>query len=139
MKKVLFSMVFGLLLVAHVTEASDQSIIGVWNTHTYVVQGKEHELDGLIIFTERHFAGTGFSKFSGGEMDDSNANAGTYRVEGNKLLMQQQVQIHIRPGDEKEPIFYGKGVPEEATYEIEGDRLTIYFPSGNKYICDRLE
>ena len=128
-----------LVLFSGTLEASDPELIGVWDTHTYVVQGKEHSLNGLIIFTEKYFAGTGFSNFTGGELDDSNANAGTYTTDGNKVTFQQQVQIHIRPGDEKEPIFYGKDVPEEATYEIEGDTLTLNFPSGNKYLCKRLE
>ena len=109
------------------------------DTHTYVVEGKNHALDGIIIFTENYFAGTAYSSFSGGEMDDSNANAGTYTIDGNKVTFQQQVQIHIRPGDKKEPIFYGKDVPEEATFEVDGDNLTIYFPSGSKYLAKRLE
>ena len=120
-------------------EASENELVGVWNTHTYVVEGKSYALDGIIIFTKNYFAGTAYSSFSGGEMDDSNANAGTYTIDGNKVTFQQQVQIHIRPGDEKEPIFYGKDVPEEATFEVDGDNLTIYFPSGTKYLAKRLE
>jgi len=128
-----------LVLFSQTLEASENRLIGVWDTHTYVVEGKSHALDGIIIFTENYFAGTAYSSFSGGEMDDSNANAGTYTIDGNKLTFQQQVQIHIRPGDEKEPIFYGKDVPEEATFEVKGDNLTIYFPSGSKYLAKRLE
>ena len=99
------------VLFSQTLEASENELVGVWDTHTYVVEGKNHALDGIIIFTENYFAGTAYSSFSGGEMDDSNANAGTYTIDGNKVTFQQQVQIHIRPGDKKEPIFYGKDVP----------------------------
>jgi hypothetical protein len=68
-----------------------------------------------------------------------NANAGTYRTKGNKLIFMQQVQAHIRPGDEKEPIFYGKGVEEAARYAVEDKKLIITFPSGNRYISERLD
>ena len=128
-----------LVLFSPALEASENKLVGAWDTHSYVIDGKSHALDGIIIFTENYFAGTAYSSFSGGEMDDSNANAGTYTIEGNNVTFQQQVQIHIRPGDEKEPIFYGKDVPEAATFEIDGDDLTIYFPSGTKYLAKRLE
>ena len=128
-----------LVLFSPALEASENKLVGAWDTHSYVIEGKSHALDGIIIFTENYFAGTAYSSFSGGEMDDSNANAGTYTIEGNNVTFQQQVQIHIRPGDEKEPIFYGKDVPEAATFEIDGDDLTIYFPSGTKYLAKRLE
>lgn len=137
MKKL--ALVVFLVLFSQTLEASENKLVGVWDTHTYVVEGKNHALDGIIIFTENYFAGTAYSSFSGGEMDDSNANAGTYTIDGNKVTFQQQVQIHIRPGDKKEPIFYGKDVPEEATFEVDGDNLTIYFPSGSKYLARRLE
>ena len=128
-----------LVLFSQTLEASENRLVGAWDTHSYVIEGKNHPLDGIIVFTENYFAGTAYSSFSGGEMDDSNANAGTYTIEGNNVTFQQQVQIHIRPGDEKEPIFYGKDVPEAATFEIDGDNLTIYFPSGTKYLAKRLE
>ncbi len=128
-----------LVLFSQTLEASGNKLVGAWDTHTYVIEGESHSLDGIIIFTENYFAGTAYSSFSGGEMDDSNANAGTYTIDGNNVTFQQQVQIHIRPGDEKEPIFYGKDVPEEATFEVDGDNLTIYFPSGTKYMAKRLE
>jgi hypothetical protein len=95
-------------------------------------------MDGIFIFTERHFSANAFFRISGGRQDDLNANAGTYHTEGDRLVFMQQIQAHIRPGDPKEPIFYGKGVEEAATYRIEGDRLAILFPSGNRYLCERV-
>ncbi len=119
-------------------EANDARLRGVWKTLVYVVGGEEHPMNGLFIFTARHFAANAFFRMSGGAQDDSNANAGTYRTEGDRIVFTQQVQIHVRPGDEEQPIVYGKDVVEEARYEIEGDRLTVFFPSGNKYLCQRI-
>ena len=94
-------------------------------------------MDGLFIFTDKHFSANAFFRISGGKLDDMNANAGTYRTEGDKLIFMQQVQAHIRPGDETEPVFYGKNVEEVSEYRIEGDKLIITFPSGNLYISER--
>jgi hypothetical protein len=121
------------------SEAADPRLFGVWATRSYVIEGKDHAMDGLFIFTQRHFSANAFFQVSGGKLDDLNANAGTYSTEGEKLIFMQQVQAHIRPGDPKEPIFYGKGVEEVATYKIEGDKLLIIFPSQNRYVCERLK
>ena len=131
-----------LLVVAALSaeaQAADPRLRGVWSTRAYVIDGKEHPMDGLFIFTDRHFSANAFFRVSGGERDDANANAGTYRTDGNKLIFMQQVQIHIRPGDQTEPLLYGKGVEEAATYEIQGSRLVITFPSTNRYVCERVQ
>lgn len=120
-------------------ETADRRLIGVWSTVTYRIQGKDYPMDGLFIFTERHFAASAFFKVSGGALDDLNANAGTYRTEGDQLIFLQQVQAHIRPGDPREPIFYGKGVEEAAIYRLEGKRLIITFPSQNRYVLERID
>lgn len=120
-------------------EAADPRLQGVWSAETYVIEGKEHPMEGIFIFTDRHFSANTFFQVSGGEMEDANANAGTYHTEGDRLVFMQQVQIHIRPGDAKEPLFYGKGVEEATTYAVEGDRLVITFPSSNRYVCQRLQ
>ena len=128
-----------LALAPAAAEPADPRLFGVWSALTYVVEGKENPMDGLFLFTERHFSSNAFFRISGGKLDDLNANGGTYRTEGDRLVFMQQVQAHIRPGDAKEPIFYGRGVEEAATYTIEGDRLTIIFPSKNRYICQRVQ
>jgi hypothetical protein len=138
MKRMLTLMVL-FMLPATVAGASDPSLVGVWNVVTYELEGKDVPMDGLFIFTEKHFSANAFFHVSGGELDDMNANAGTYRTEGDKLIFMQQVQAHIRPGDEKEPISYGKGVEEAARYAVEDRKLIITFPSGNRYISERLD
>ena len=138
MKRMLTLMVL-LMLAATVAGASDPRLVGVWNVLTYELEGKDVAMDGLFIFTDKHFSANTFFRVSGGELDDMNANAGTYKTDGDNLIFMQQVQAHIRPGDKEEPIFYGKGVEEAARYTIEGGKLIIIFPSGNRYISERLD
>ncbi len=139
MKRICFGFLFSLFLISSPGSASDPQLVGVWKTLKYQIQGEDYPLDGLFIFTGRHFSANVFFRLSGGELDDMNANAGTYRTSGEKMVFMQQIQSHIRPGDEKEPIFYGKGVEEVASYRVEKDRLLIIFPSGNRYVCERIE
>jgi hypothetical protein len=142
MKRTVFLTSFSVALILvpfDWSDAADSRLVGIWSTETYVIDGKEHPMEGIFIFTDRHFSANTFFRVSGGEMEDANANAGTYRTEGDRLVLMQDVQIHIRPGDPKEPIFYGKQVEEAATYAIEGDRLEITFPSTNRYLCRRIQ
>jgi hypothetical protein len=126
------------VVVASPLNAADSRLVGVWDTEVYKVAGKDYPMDGIFIFTETYFSANAFFRVSGGKQDDLNANAGTYHTDGNRLVFMQQVQAHVRPGDEKEPIFYGRGVEEAATYAIEGDQLIITFPSSNQYVCKRV-
>jgi len=121
------------------SDAADSRLVGIWSAQSYVIEGKENPMEGIFIFTDRHFSANTFFRVSGGEMEDANANAGTYHTEGDRLVFMQDVQIHVRPGDSKEPLFYGKRVEEAATYAIEEDRLVITFPSTNKYLCKRIQ
>jgi hypothetical protein len=127
-----------MMIVSSSAVASDPKLVGVWNVLTYKMEGKDIPMDGLFIFTEKHFSANAFFRVSGGKLDDMNANAGTYQTKGDELIFMQQVQAHIRPGDPDEPIFYGKGVEEGCRYKIEGSKLVILFPSGNQYVSERM-
>ena len=96
-------------------------------------------MNGLFIFTESHFATTVRYRQTSTELDDSNANTGTYRTEGNKLILTSDLAAHIRPGKKEEPINYNSGGVEAATYEVKGDKLIITFPSKNRYEAERVE
>jgi len=129
---------FGLVAVAG-GAAADPRLVGAWTPTVYHIQGKDHPMEGLFIFTESHFSTNVRFQQSSGALDDSNANAGTYRVEGDKLILTSQLAAHIRPGNSKEPIHYNRGGVESATFRIEGDRLIITFPSKNRYEAQRVK
>ena len=119
--------------------ADGHDLVGVWKPLNYHIAGKDHPMDGLFIFTENHFATIVRYRQTSTELDDSNANAGTYRTEGNKLFLTSDLAAHIRPGKKEEPINYNQGGTEVGTYEIKGDKLIITFPSKNRYKAERVQ
>jgi hypothetical protein len=132
-----------LLLVSAIAvssvRASDTNLVGVWRPIVYHIAGEDHPMEGLFIFTERHFSTNVRYQNTSSKLDDSNANAGTYRTEEDKLIFTSDLAAHIRPGSEEEPIHYNRGGVEAATYRIEGDKLIITFPSNNRYEAERVK
>ena len=88
-------------------------LTGVWKAVTYVVDGKSYPLNGLFIFTAHHYSANVRFKMSTGPNDDANGNAGPYTVSGGRVVFSQWVQIHVRPGNAKEPVL-SRGGPDEA-------------------------
>jgi hypothetical protein len=118
--------------------AEDRRLLGEWKALTYVIDGRDHPMDGLFIFTPKYFSANVIFKLSNGPVDDANANAGPYEADGSTITFVQWMQLHVRPGDKAEPLLLTTGIPEKASYAIEGDRLVITFPSANKYVLERL-
>jgi hypothetical protein len=116
----------------------DPRLIGAWKPLIYRIQGKDHPMEGLLLFTDRYFSSNVLFQLTGGPVEDANVNAGTYAVTGRQLVFTQWMRLQVRPGDVREPIFLRKGEPEPAEYQIEGERLEIIFPSQNRFILERL-
>ncbi len=123
---------------AQAVPAQDARLIGAWKPLTYRIQGKDHPMDGLMLFTDWYFSSNVLFQLTGGLLEDGNMNAGTYEADGQRVVFMQWVQVHVRPGDAREPLLVRKGAPEPAEYQIEGDRLEIIFPSKNRFILQRL-
>ncbi len=138
----LFGLAVLLLLVLipiRLAQAGDPALMGVWKPINYHIAGTDHPMEGLMIFTEGHFSTNVRYSQTSKDLDDSNANAGTYRTEGNKLIFTSDLAAHIRPGKAEEPIHYNRGGEEAGTYEIKGDKLIITFPSKNRYEAERVK
>jgi hypothetical protein len=134
-RKVVLLLLFALPSVAL---AGDARLVGTWKAVTYVVNGQPHPMQGLFIFTKRHYsANVRFRMSSTGPIDDANGNAGPYSANGKRVVFTQWVQIHVRPGDAKEPVLARSGPDEATNYRIEGKRLILIFPSRNQYILER--
>lgn len=118
--------------------AGDGRLEGAWKGVTYHIAGRDYPMEGIFIFTPKYFSSNVLFKLTNGPADDANANGGPYTADGKQIVFTQWVQIHLRPGDRKEPIFSMKGAPETAAYEVNGDRLVITFPSKNRYVLERL-
>ena len=119
--------------------AEDGRIVGLWKAVSYTIDGVDHPMEGLFIFTARHYsANVRFNYTSKGPIDDANGNAGPYTADGKQVVLVQWVQVHVRPGDKKEPILSRKGPDEATSYHFEGNRLILTFPSTNKYVLERI-
>ena len=116
----------------------DQSLVGAWKAVTYEVNGVDHPMQGLFIFTQHYYSANVRFKLGDGPMDDANGNAGPYTHTGNHIVFKQWVQVHVRPGDATQPILSREGPDEASDYRVEGDRLTLIFPSKNRYVLQRI-
>jgi hypothetical protein len=118
--------------------ADDPRLLGVWRATTYTIDGVDHPMDGLLVFTRGHYATAVRFSATGGPMDDSNGNSGPYTADGSTVVFTQWVQIHVRPGKPSDMVS-NKGPDEASGYRIEGNQLIITFPSKNRYVLQRIE
>ena len=131
-----------MLLALHssaVESRADERLVGVWKAVTYVIDGKRVPMEGLFIFTPRYYSANVRFKLSKTPQEDSNGNTGPWVADGKRVVFTQWVQIHVRPGSATEPILSRQGPDEAAAYQVDGKRLTLTFPSGNRYILERLQ
>jgi hypothetical protein len=135
------SFIFGLLIIAPIHGDSDvlhgaSDLYGVWETTEYNIGGTKLPLKGLMIITPDYFIGTTIFDSDGDGKLDANANSGPIAVEDGTIKLLQWMQLHWRSGGEGH--FLKEDVPEDINYTIEENRLIFHFPSGNKYISERL-
>jgi hypothetical protein len=115
----------------------DHALQGPWKAVTYMIDGVAHPMQGLFIFSKSYYSANVRFKLGADSLDDANGNAGPYEQEGTRIVFKQWVQIHVRPGDRDHPILSRAGPDEVADFQLEGDHLTLIFPSKNRYILQR--
>jgi hypothetical protein len=131
--------VIALLLCAVASPAAqDHRIVGAWKAVTYEINGTPHPMQGLFIFTKNYYSANVRFKLGSGPIDEANGNAGPYKLDSKQIVFTQWVQIHVRPGDEKQPVLSREGPDEASDYKFEGNRLILTFPSKNCYILERV-
>jgi hypothetical protein len=113
--------------------------MGPWKAVSYTINDTAYPMNGLVIFTKKHFSSNVVFNMTNGPIEDSNHNAGLYEANGKTLIFKDQlVQIHLRPGNLKEQIELPNQPYEETGYKLEENRLVIIFPSGNKFTLERI-
>ena len=142
---VLLMIVVGALPTVSASAQTPQ-IRGAWAAQIYVMKGgAEHRVEGRIFFTESDWQVVYFVIEKGGKVRRGSAEGGTYTVAGNSLTF---VHLHnlstggAMEGLEEAPLRMVYRAPEEATEEqstvrVQGDRLILDFPSGNRLIFTR--
>ena len=93
---------------------------------------------GIMIFTKKHFSSNVTFKMTKGPVDDFNFNAGLYEADEYKIIFKQLIQLHLRPGYDKDKIQLPNTPIEEANYKLDGNQLVITFPSKNHYILEEI-
>jgi len=119
--------------------AQTDGLRGSWHAETYVLaDGQTHTVSGQILFAERDWLVL-FFVMDGEEPARGSAEGGRYTLEGHRLTFEHLYHLSkgkALPGLEESPLRMetrsGKGTLEAARVEIEGERLTIFFPSGNR-------
>lgn len=118
--------------------AQDRALVGAWKAVTYEIDGVEHPMQGLFIFTKNYYSANVRFKLGSGPVDNANGNAGPYTRVGNRIVFKQWVQVHVRPGDKDQPVLSREGPDEATDYRFQGDSLILVFPSKNRFILERL-
>lgn len=135
-----------LLWIGAADLGAQQSLRGAWATRTYVLSnGTTHQLAGHIFFDRTEWTVL-FFVLDDGEPQRGSAEGGTYRLDGQNLVFTHVYNLSAGSGMEGLPETplrmvarpRGTGPEEPSTIDIDGDVLTIYFPSGNSMIFERL-
>jgi hypothetical protein len=126
--------------------AQDSDVQGAWNAETYVMNaGAEHRVEGRIFFTESDWQVVFFVVDDQGEIRRGSAEGGTYTLDGDALTFRHMHNFstgEAMEGLEEAPLRMVYRDMEDATEEasnvyVEGDRLTLAFPSGNRLLFTR--
>jgi hypothetical protein len=130
-----------LTLGSFINAAGATDLHGAWQAENYIMKGGQiiYPVRGLIIFSDKDFAEL-FLTIKDGVVVRGSGEGGFYETSGDKLILFHRFftgpAFAAIPGlkaQEPEAEFNDPPKREEATYRIEGDRLTISFgPSGNK-------
>lgn len=115
-------------------------LVGAWDTERYqLASGPLHVVRGRIFFTERDWTVLFFVVDGDGEPQRGSAEGGTYTLEGDRLVFTHQFNLSAGgamdglPEQALQMILRDESgqVLEPATIQVNGQRLTIHFPSGN--------
>ncbi len=130
----------GFVVLVNGLAAQERALVGAWATETYVLfDGTRHEVEGRIFFTEVDWTVL-FFVTDDGEPRRGSAEGGTYRVSGEDLVFTHLYHLSVGEAMEglpESPLRMdlrppGEGAEEPSTFSVEGDRLTLFFPSGNR-------
>lgn len=121
--------------------ASAPDIRGGWQAETYTLKsGERHALKGQIVFTASDWSVTFLIAPEGQTPQRASAEGGTYTLEGTKLGLRHFYNFSTGgalPGLPVSPLRMTVNEPAEAPLEpcivaVDGQRLTLAFPSGNQ-------
>ena len=122
-------------------------IEGAWSAQRYVLAGgADHEVRGRIFFAEHEWQVLFFVMDEAGEPRRGSGEGGGYTLRGDNLVFTHE--FNLSGGDAMEGLPAAEismtvrdeegTVLEPTRAEIQGDALTLHFPSGNRMTFVRL-
>lgn len=125
----------------------ESALGGAWSTERYVMKdGTEHDVRGHIFFDRNEWTVLFFVVDADGSPRRGSAEGGTYTLDGTRLVFTHLYHLSqgaAMRGLPESPLRMearsrGTGPMEPSTIDLDGDQLTIFFPSGNSMIFRRL-
>lgn len=132
---------FALITCPTVGQSNDPTLIGSWDAQRYVLQGGEqHVVSGKIFFTDTDWLVLFFVHDEAGAPRRGSSEGGTYTLRGTNLTFRHLYNLSVGdalPGLAASELQMTSRPPEDApaepsTIAVDGPRLTIFFPSGNR-------
>jgi hypothetical protein len=112
---------------------------GSWTALTYTLaSGQEHPLEGRIFFTATEWQVLFFVLDAEGAPRRGSGEGGAYTTDGDKLVFHHSFNLSAGEALEGLPASPLRMTvnrapsPEPTRFSISGDRLTVFFPSGNE-------
>ncbi|MGY8776828.1 MAG: hypothetical protein ACKVIN_01770 [Longimicrobiales bacterium] len=140
----LFAGTVAVFLLAQSTPAAAQSateLSGAWAADEYfMAEGGVHEVQGRIFFSERDWQVLFFVMDESGDVRRGSGEGGSYTVDDGELVFTHLFNLSVGeemlglPAAELQMVSRPpEGAPLEPTnIDIEGDLLTLHFPSSNR-------
>lgn len=109
---------------------------GAWHTQTYIVQGTPTTVEGVLLFAGRQWSTLYFVPGPFPEGPWASAEAGTFEVDGDRLVFHHRFQFQGGGGRALQ-INQAAVRHEVCRVVLEESQLMIRFPSGNTLVCGR--
>jgi len=137
----LLALTSGVALTSVAAAQTAEELRGAWAADRYLMaEGGEHEVQGRIFFAEKDWQVLFFVVDANGEVRRGSGEGGTYDFVDGKLVFTHLLNLSV--GDEMRGLPAAElrmvsraeeGAPREPTdIRIDGDVLTLHFPSGNR-------
>ena len=126
--------------------AQSADVRGAWSAQRYILKaGAEHRVEGRIFFTESDWQVVFFVVDGEGEIKRGSAEGGTYTLEGDALTFWHLHNFstgEAMEGLDEAPLRMvyrdlENALEEPSNVYVDGDRLTLAFPSGNRMLFTR--
>jgi hypothetical protein len=116
----------------------EEEIEGLWRYRTIArAGGSEAALDGLFLFQGGRFVQQSLNTGEPWDRQLAQAHAGSYRHEGEKLVLVSEVGLVVDPGREP-PVENRRDGRHEVTARRSGDSLTLTFGTGTVQRLERV-